>query len=233
MQQDLFCPFELESSWKHALADELQKPYIAQLAAFVEKERRLSPKPIYPPAELVFNALLHTPLDKVRVVIIGQDPYHGPGQAHGLAFSVQKGVPLPQSLQNIFKEMKEDVGIPTPNHGCLTSWADQGILLLNATLTVREGEPLSHHGKGWETFTDAIVNLLIAQEKPLVFVLWGNSAQQKCRQLNAPGVKHVVLTAPHPSPLSAYKGFLGSKPFSSINAILEKWGEQPINWEIK
>lgn len=225
-----FCPFELEPSWKKVLEQELALPYIPQLAAFVSRERSLG-IPVYPPPELVFNALLTTPFEKVKVVIMGQDPYHGPGQAHGLCFSVPKGVPPPPSLQNVFKEINTDLGTPIPNHGCLLSWAEQGILLLNATLTVRQGEPMSHHGKGWERFTDAVVASLCSRKDPVIFVLWGKSAQEKCRHLqSSQNSHHATLTAAHPSPLSARQGFFGCRHFSKINSLLLKFGKEPIQW---
>ncbi len=226
----------LETSWQEALKEEMEKPYFAQLLAFVEQER--AHHAVYPPEKLVFNALEMTPFDKVKVVIVGQDPYHGPGQAHGLSFSVPKGTPFPPSLQNIFKELQSDLNIPTPPHGCLESWAKQGVLLLNATLTVRESNPASHHKRGWEQFTDAIVHLLSQKQEPIVFVLWGKFAETKCRFL-LDGVpcgtkyfKHLVLTAPHPSPLSCYKGFFGSRPFSKINDFLISKNINPISWEL-
>lgn len=224
------CPFELEPTWKEALRDELEKPYIAHLAAFLEKEWA-SEMAIFPPKQLIFNSLWQTPFHEVKVLIMGQDPYHAPGQAHGLSFSVPVGVPLPPSLQNIYKELLADLGIPMAPHGCLLNWARQGVLLLNATLTVRQGEPMSHHGRGWEQFTDAIVERLSEREDPLVFVLWGKSAQEKCRRL--PGLKrHHVLTTTHPSPLSAHQGFLGCRHFSKVNNFLVKNGKQQINWKV-
>lgn len=228
-----YFPFLLEPSWQKVLQDELTKPYIAQLASFVEQERR-SGKAIYPPKELVFNAFYRTPYDKVKVVIVGQDPYHGPGQAHGLSFSVPKGVQNPPSLQNIYKELITDVGIQIPQHGCLLSWADQGVMLLNATLTVRESTPMSHHGKGWEQFTDAAIRKLAEREDPVIFVLWGKTAQEKCRFLkqNSQASNHHILTAPHPSPLSAHQGFFGCRHFSQINNLLAQQGKAPIEWNI-
>lgn len=226
--------FELEPSWEKVLSSRLHDPYIAILAAFVEKERALG-STVYPPRELVFNAFSKTPYDNVKVVIMGQDPYHGPGQAHGLSFSVPQGIALPPSLQNIFKELATDVGTQMPSHGCLSSWSEQGILLLNATLTVRQGEPMSHHGRGWEQFTDAVIATLCERKEPVIFVLWGKSAQEKGRNIptwTPDGVKHVVLTAPHPSPFSAHSGFFGCKHFSKINEILVKQGKAPINWQI-
>lgn len=228
-----FCPFELEPSWKLALHDELTKPYMAQLAAFLQRER-LGKVPIYPPEELVFNAFFQTPFNAVKVLIMGQDPYHGPGQAHGLSFSVPHGIAQPPSLQNIFKEIQSDLGIEPASHGCLTHWAKQGVMLLNATLTVRDNEALSHHNRGWERFTDAVVNALCKRDEPVIFVLWGKFAQEKCRfVLEGSNVsKHSVLTAAHPSPFSARNGFFGCRHFSKINALLEGRGAVPIDWTL-
>lgn len=223
-----FIPFEIEPSWRQVLEPELKKPYMSRLAAFLAKESA-GHIPVYPPKELIFNAFYKTPYAKVKVVIVGQDPYHGHGQAHGLSFSVPKGTPLPPSLQNIFKEIKSDLGIDTPSHGCLNHWAEQGVMLLNATLTVRQGEPMSHHSQGWEYFTDAVIAALGRREKPAIFVLWGKSAQEKCHHLKA---HHVKLIAPHPSPFSARNGFFGCRHFSKINEILREWGETPIDWKI-
>lgn len=233
MKEEAFQCFEIEPSWQKALEKELSQPYIFSLAAFVERERALG-QTIYPPKELVFNAFLKTPYQKVNVVIVGQDPYHGPSQAHGLSFSVPKGVASPPSLQNIFKELASDLGISTPSHGCLLSWAEQGVLLINATLTVRQGEPNSHSGKGWEGFTDAVIAKLCERPDPIVFVLWGKFAQEKCHKINAmmQNSRHLVLTAPHPSPFSAYQGFFGCKHFSKINEFLKKQGKKEIDWSI-
>lgn len=228
-----FIPFVLPYLWQTVLQEELNQPYLIDLAAFVEKEYATASTPVYPPKDLIFNALLQTPFDQVKVVLMGQDPYHGSGQAHGLSFSVPIGVRPPPSLQNIFQELINDVQLLKPTTGCLLPWAQQGVLLLNATLTVRKGDPLSHHGKGWERFTDAIVKKLAEREKPLIFVLWGKSAQDKCRFL--PGAEkspHVILTAAHPSPYSAHNGFFGCKHFSKINDLLLKQGQTPINWQI-
>lgn len=224
-----FVPFLLEPSWQRVLQEELQKPYVLQLAAFLKMERE-SGAPIYPPEELVFNALTQTPFDQVRVVIVGQDPYHGPGQAHGLSFSVPAGVSPPPSLQNIFKELQQDLGIPIPSHGCLLKWAQQGVLLLNATLTVRNAEPLSHHKKGWEQFTDAIIREVARKKEPIIFVLWGKNALEKCTHVlkHAHNTTHTILTAAHPSPFSAHSGFFGCRHFSKINELLDK----PIDWSI-
>ena len=226
-------PFELEDSWQTVLKNEWQKPYIKDLMVFVEKQRALG-KAVFPPKELVFNAFSHVPFSKVKVVIIGQDPYHGAGQAHGLSFSVPEGVKLPPSLKNIFKELGNDLKISPPEHGCLLSWAKQGVLLLNATLTVEEGKPLSHHKKGWEAFTDAVILKLFERRDPTVFMLWGNNAQSKCHRI--PGFSdnkhHLVLTTSHPSPLSAYQGFLGCSHFSKTNEFLVSQNKPPINWAI-
>lgn len=225
-------PFELEPTWKAILSDELQKPYIRLLALFLAKERS-GTIPIFPPEALMFNALWKTPFHAVRVVILGQDPYHGSGQAHGLSFSVPAGVPPPPSLMNIFKELQSDLGIAPTKDGCLNSWAEQGVLLLNATLTVKQGSPLSHHGNGWEQFTDAIIEKLALREDPLAFILWGKSAQDKCKEaLKHARAHHLILKSPHPSPLSAYQGFFGSRPFSKINAFLTAQGKQPIDWRL-
>lgn len=234
--KNTFTPFILEQAWHKVLKEELEKPYMAELAAFVEREYTKAPDAVYPPKDLIFNSLYQTPFDKVKVVIVGQDPYHGPGQAHGLSFSVPKGVPLPPSLQNIFKELKTDLGVPTPSHGCLLSWAKQGVLLLNATLTVQKGEPLSHHGKGWELFTDAIIQKLIERKDPVIFVLWGKSAQDKCkfvREHSAAGGHHFMLIAAHPSPFSANNGFYGCRHFSKINEHLTTLGKEPIQWNLE
>lgn len=233
MEKRPFILFELPPSWQSALKDELAEPYLTSLAAFVAKERT-GQHPIYPPQELVFNAFWQTPFDKVKVLIMGQDPYHGPGQAHGLSFSVPIGVPPPPSLQNIFKELTADVGFSPVNHGCLIKWAKQGVMLLNATLTVRQGEPLSHHKKGWEQFTDTVIEKLCLREDPVVFMLWGKSAQEKCKKIKDLGIssRHILLTAPHPSPLSAHQGFFGCKHFSQCNSLLIKQGKEPIDWSL-
>lgn len=219
----------LEPSWQRVLADEFQKPYMAALQEFVKQERA-SGIPVYPPPKFVFNAFWQTPYDAVKVVIVGQDPYHGPNQAHGLSFSVLPGIPQPPSLQNIFKELKNDLEVPIPSHGCLNAWAEQGVMLLNAALTVRQGEPMSHHGKGWEQFTDAVIRKIAERKDPIIFVLWGKSAQEKVAHLSIHS--HVFLLAPHPSPFSVHRGFFGCKHFSKINALLTEWGKSPIKWEI-
>lgn len=223
---------ELGPSWQKALEIELQKPYLAQLSAFVANER--VNQSVFPPKHLVFNAFHTTPYEKVKVVIVGQDPYHGPGQAHGLSFSVPLSVPPPPSLQNIFKEINSDLGLSIPASGCLLPWAEQGVMLLNATLTVRQGEPMSHHGRGWEQFTDAVISALCQREDPVIFVLWGKSAQEKCRNVKEiRNSKHVILTAAHPSPFSARQGFFGCRHFSKINEILIQQNKEPINWGLK
>ena len=228
-----FIPFHLEPSWNKVLLSELQKPYVTQLAAFVARERKAG-KEVYPPEDLVFNALWQTPYDKVKVVIVGQDPYHGPGQAHGLSFSVPKGVTPPPSLKNIFKELADDVGVPVPSHGSLLKWAQQGVLLLNATLTVERSSPLSHHKRGWEEFTDAIIRALAQRNEPVIFVLWGKNALEKCT--NVPELvqnkKHFLLTAAHPSPYSAHSGFFGCRHFSKVNEMLKSWGKESIDWSL-
>lgn len=224
--------FELGLSWQRVLNEELQKTYFTALHAFVEKER-FSGANVYPPKELVFNAFRMTPYEDVKVVIMGQDPYHGPGQAHGLCFSVPKGVPNPPSLQNIMKELAADVQIPSPEHGCLLHWAQQGVLLLNATLTVRQGEPMSHHGKGWERFTDAVIASLMKKDDPLVFILWGKSAQEKCHPIISHKLNHHILKAPHPSPFSAHQGFMGCRHFSKTNEILLQLNKKVIDWTMK
>ncbi len=224
---------KFDPSWKQQLMDEMQQPYFLELRKFIAKEKE-EQKIIYPPESLIFNAFVQTPFDKVKVVIMGQDPYHGPGQAHGLSFSVPEGIPLPPSLKNIYLELQQDLGILPSKEGCLSSWATQGVMLLNATLTVRAGEPKSHYGRGWERFTDAVISKLVNREDPLVFVLWGKSAQEKLQHAFKDQSKaHAVLTAPHPSPFSAHSGFFGCRHFSKINAFLEKWGKTPIDWGIR
>ncbi|HES75536.1 MAG TPA: uracil-DNA glycosylase [bacterium] len=218
---------KLEPSWKAALAEEFEQPYMLELRAFLAAELKAG-KRIHPNPDEWFNAFNHTPLDKVRVVILGQDPYPTPGHAHGLCFSLQPEVrPLAKSLQNIFKELEDDLGIRNVC-GSLIPWADQGVLLLNAVLTVESGRSNSHQGKGWERFTDRAVQILNAQPRPLVFVLWGRPAQQKGAHIDR--ARHRVLEAPHPSPLSAHRGFFGSKPFSQINTFLEQQHQMPIDW---
>jgi uracil-DNA glycosylase len=213
---------KIEKSWHEKLKEELGKPYIQKLKDFLHGE-----KEFYPPAGDVFNAFLHTPFDQVKVVIVGQDPYHGEGQAHGLAFSVPDGVEIPPSLHNIFLELKSDLGVERPKTGNLTSWAKQGVLLLNATLTVRPHQPASHFDKGWERFTDSVIQKLSEKKEPLVFLLWGRFAQEKCKQVAG---HHLILSAPHPSPLSAHRGFFGCRHFSKANGFLVQNGQIPIQW---
>ena len=220
---------QVTNDWAPILQEEYAKPYYKQLYEFIHRE--YAERVIYPPAEDIFNALHLTPLSRVKVVIIGQDPYHEPGQAHGLCFSVQKGVDIPPSLQNIYKELHDDVGFEIPDHGCLTPWAEQGVLLLNAVLTVRAHAAASHQNKGWEQFTDAIIRAVNKVDRPVVFILWGRPAQQKKALLNNP--KHLIIESPHPSPLSASRGFFGSRPFSRTNAFLVANGLSPIDWQIE
>lgn len=220
---------QLDASWQTVIGEEFNKPYMQNLRAFLKQEKA-NGKIIFPPSPLIFNAFNHTPFEKVRVVIIGQDPYHGIGQAHGLSFSVPEGVDLPPSLMNIFKEIEADLGIRMQKKGDLTSWANQGVLLLNATLTVQQANAGSHQNKGWEQFTDAAIKALNEQREGLVFVLWGSYAQKKGEIIDAK--KHLVLKSPHPSPLSAHRGFFGNHQFSKINAYLVKKGEMPIDWKI-
>ncbi|MEN9654013.1 MAG: uracil-DNA glycosylase [Chlamydiota bacterium] len=223
----------MDASWLERLAPEFEKPYMARLQEFLGQEQA-SDAVVYPPFGQIFEALCLTPFDEVKVVIMGQDPYHGPGQAHGLAFSVPPGVPIPPSLQNIFKELKSDLGVVPPNHGCLEGWAKQGVLLLNATLTVREGQPKSHYGQGWEVFTDAVVRLLCQKQDPIVFLLWGKSALEKFQHIHDPAqpARHLVLTAPHPSPLSAYNGFFGCRHFSKTNEFLQRQSKKIVKWSL-
>jgi uracil-DNA glycosylase len=217
----------IEQSWKEVLADEFNKEYFARLTQFVKEEYR-SGTPIYPPARLIFNAFDHCPFDKVKVVILGQDPYHGEGQAHGLCFSVNKGIPFPPSLLNIFKEIESDLGTPIPQDGDLTRWSDQGVLLLNATLTVRASQAGSHQKRGWEEFTDAAIRELASRRSGIVFILWGSYAQKKGAFIDRN--RHLVLSSPHPSPLSAYQGFFGNHHFSTANRYLKEQGLSEINW---
>lgn len=219
----------LEESWKRHLKEEFSKPYMAQLKKFLKAELDKG-KVIFPRGSEFFAALESTPFDKVKVVILGQDPYHGPGQAHGLSFSVKPGVPPPPSLVNIFKELQSDLGIQPPTHGYLKKWADQGVLLLNATLSVERGKAASHQGKGWEQFTDEIINRLNKEREHLVFMLWGSFAQKKGAHLDPK--KHLILKAPHPSPLSAHRGFFGSRHFSKANEYLKSHGIEPIDWSL-
>jgi uracil-DNA glycosylase len=220
-------PEQLPADWRKVLAGEFDKPYFKDLCAFVEKER--AEHTVYPPAEDVFNAFKATPYDKVKVLLLGQDPYHGPGQAHGMCFSVRPGVRPPPSLVNMFRELHDDLGCKVPNHGNLEAWARHGVLLLNAVLTVQAGQPNSHKNQGWEQFTDAVIKALDARPKPVVFALWGAYAQKKAKLIR--GEQHRIVKAAHPSPLSAAK-FFGSKPYSAINEALEEVGEEPVDWQI-
>lgn len=220
------------STWASLLKDELQKPYFRELNRFLAAEKAAN-FAIYPPENLIYEALKKTPYENVKVVIVGQDPYHGHGQAHGLSFSVPKGVPLPPSLQNIFKELANDINMPTPKNGNLTKWAEQGVLLLNATLTVREKSPLSHSNRGWEHFTDVIIEKLLLKNTPIVFLLWGKYAQNKCKTYaHLKKEFHEFLIATHPSPFSAHQGFFGCRHFSKTNAFLIQHGLQPIDWSL-
>lgn len=219
----------LEASWKDRIGDYLDRPEMLALSAFLREEKAAG-KVIYPPGPEIFNAFAHTPFDRVRVVILGQDPYHGPGQAHGLSFSVRPGVCVPPSLQNMFKEIEASLGIPRPDHGCLTPWADRGVLLLNAVLTVEAGQAASHQGKGWEGFTDAAIDALNREREGLVFLLWGSHAQKKGQLID--GRRHKILRSVHPSPLSAHRGFLGCGHFAQANVYLESRGETPIDWSL-
>jgi uracil-DNA glycosylase len=220
---------KLEPQWKAALRDEFEAPYMRQLGDFLRSEKAAN-KVIYPPGPMIFNALNSTPLNQVKVVILGQDPYHGPGQAHGLCFSVQPGVPAPPSLQNIFKELKRDLNLPIPNHGYLQHWAEQGVLLLNTSLTVEQAKAGSHANAGWQRFTDRVIEVVSEQRNHLVFLLWGAHAQSKEKLIDTQ--KHLVLRSPHPSPLSAHRGFIGNGHFSRTNKFLEQSGLQPIDWAL-
>lgn len=217
-----------ENDWQGYLAEEMQRPYYKELRQFLIQEYRT--QKIYPDMYAIFNALHYTSLADTKVVILGQDPYHGPGQAHGLSFSVQPGIAPPPSLINIFKELQTDLGCTVPNNGCLKPWADQGVLLLNTVLTVREHAANSHHGRGWEIFTDKIIALLNEREKPLAFILWGSPARSKKKMITNP--QHFIVESPHPSPLSASRGFFGSRPFSRVNTFLEQNGQTPIDWQL-
>lgn len=220
---------KIEPGWKELLKEEFNKPYFQQIAKHLKTEKTQG-KIIYPPGSQIFNAFDTTPFDKVKVVILGQDPYHGPRQAHGLCFSVQDGVPPPPSLVNIFKELQEDVGIRIPNHGNLTAWAKQGVFLLNASLTVRAAEPMSHAKIGWATFTDTVIKKISEEKEHAVFMLWGKFAQDK--RVLVDSAKHLVLRAAHPSPLSAHNGFFGCKHFSKANQYLMSKGIDPIDWQL-
>lgn len=218
---------KIGNSWDKVIGNEFEKEYYLKLREFLQKE--YSASAVYPDKYRIFEALKTTSFDAVKVVILGQDPYHGPGQAHGLAFSVQEGVSKPPSLVNIFKELKEDVGSPIPNHGNLTTWAKQGVLLLNTVLTVREGEANSHKGKGWETFTDRVITALSDREDPVVFIFWGAPAAKKESLI---AEHHYIIKSAHPSPLSATRGFFGSRPFSRTNHILRSLGKKPVDWTL-
>jgi len=219
----------IQNDWLEPLKPEFSKPYYAELFKFVKNE--YATRQIFPPADDIFNAFHLTPLHEVKVVILGQDPYHNDGQAHGLCFSVKPDVAIPPSLVNIYQELHDDLGCYIPNNGYLTKWAKQGVLMLNTVLTVRAHQANSHRGMGWEQFTDAAIRILNEQDRPLVFILWGSPAQKKAQMLNNP--KHLILKAPHPSPLSAYRGFFGSRPFSQTNEFLVKNGLEPIDWQIE
>lgn len=218
----------IHNSWQEVLADEFEKDYYQQLRIFLKNE--YATQKIHPDMYHVYEALELTPYEEVKVVILGQDPYHGVNQAHGLSFSVQPGVKTPPSLVNIYKELKNDLGIEPVSHGNLVTWAKQGVLLLNTVLTVREGQAYSHRGKGWEQLTDAIIEKLNERDKPIVFILWGKPAQEKMKMIDKS--RHIIITAPHPSPLSAHRGFFGSKPFSKTNDALLALGETPIDWQL-
>ncbi|NLN57134.1 MAG: uracil-DNA glycosylase [Gammaproteobacteria bacterium] len=221
---------QLDDSWKYCLAEFLLSPQMDALREFLLQEKQQN-KVIYPPSSLIFNALNTTPLNQVKVVIIGQDPYHGPNQAHGLSFSVQRGVALPPSLRNIFHELHTDLGIPVPRHGDLTHWAEQGVLLLNSVLTVQAGQPTSHQKQGWEDFTDHVIDVLNQQREHIVFILWGAYAQRKGQRIDPN--KHLILKAAHPSPLAANRGgFFGCKVFSKSNNYLKQNGIEPIDWQL-
>lgn len=218
----------IHNEWQEVLKDEFEAPYYEKLRQFLKKEYQ--EQVIFPEMNHIWEAFEWTPYDKVKVVILGQDPYHGPNQAHGLSFSVQPTIKTPPSLVNIYKELQSDLGIPPVNHGYLKSWADQGVLLLNTVLTVRNGQANSHRGQGWEILTDAVIKKLNERATPIVFILWGKPSISKLKLIDT--TRHAVITAPHPSPLSAYRGFFGSKPFSKTNEALIKFGETPINWQL-
>ncbi|MDD0854713.1 uracil-DNA glycosylase [Halobacteriovorax sp. GB3] len=220
----------LDPSWKEILKTQIQSSYFKELQRFLDNEKK-EDKVIYPPEECIFEAFAHTPFDKVKVVIIGQDPYHGEGQAHGLSFSVKHGVKTPPSLVNIYKELKNDLDIDIPTHGNLTDWAKQGVLLLNNVLTVEHSKAGSHQKRGWETFTSEIIDQLNDKKENLVFILWGSPAQKKAKSVNED--KHFIIKSPHPSPLAAYRGFFGSKPFSKANEYLKKKNIKEIDWKIR
>ncbi|WP_054028003.1 uracil-DNA glycosylase [Bacillus sp. FJAT-28004] len=218
----------LVNDWSQKLQNELEAPYMQELVAILTEKYKTTT--VYPEEKNIYNALHHTSYEQTKVVILGQDPYHGPNQAHGLSFSVQPGLKVPPSLKNIYKELESDVGADVPDHGSLLSWAKQGVLLLNTVLTVEDGNPNSHQGMGWERFTDSIIAALNDREKPVVFILWGKNAESKAKHINAD--KHHLIISPHPSPFAARKGFFGSKPFSRANTFLELIGSEPIDWTI-
>lgn len=218
----------LQNDWAELLKDEFEQPYYQELRRFLIQEYRT--RTVYPDMYDIFNALHYTSYADTKVCILGQDPYHGPGQAHGLSFSVKPGVPPPPSLQNIFKELHDDLGCPVPDHGCLEPWARQGVLLLNTVLTVRAGEPMSHRGQGWERFTDRVIAELSRRERPVVFILWGRPAREKKAMIDTQ--RHFIIESAHPSPLSAHYGFFGSRPFSRANACLQQAGMEPIDWAL-
>jgi uracil-DNA glycosylase len=220
---------QIEQSWKRLLHQEFTKPYFLQIASFLRIEKQTG-KIIYPPGQLIFNAFNFTPFDKAKIVLLGQDPYHGPGQAHGLSFSVSVGIAQPPSLINIFKELQDDIGVPIPKSGNLTHWAQQGVLLLNASLTVRANEPMSHSKIGWAEFTDAVIKKISEQKNSVVFLLWGKFAQEK--QVLIDNDKHLILRASHPSPFSAERGFFGCRHFSKANDYLMRNGSDPIDWKL-
>ncbi|RSK57551.1 uracil-DNA glycosylase [Bacillus canaveralius] len=218
----------LDNDWAELLEPEFNSPYYIKLSEFLKKEYQQ--KTVHPDQHDVFNALRFTPYQNVKVVLLGQDPYHGPNQAHGLSFSVKPGVAIPPSLKNMYKELHDDLSCPIANNGYLRKWADQGVLLLNAVLTVRDGEANSHRGKGWELFTDRIITLLSEREEPVIFLLWGRPAQEKQKLIDTD--RHYIILSSHPSPLSARRGFFGSRPFSKVNQILRQMGEKEIDWKI-
>lgn len=220
---------KLDANWLNIMGDEFEKPYMDKLRQFLVEEKE-SGKTLFPPGSQIFYAMDRTPFDKVKVVILGQDPYHGDGQAHGLCFSVQPAVAPPPSLINIYKEMGTDLGLTPPPHGCLSSWADQGVLMLNSVLTVEAHKAGSHQGRGWEKFTDRVIRELESRRENLVFILWGGYARKKGNFINRE--RHLVIEGPHPSPLSSYRGFFGSRPFSRTNSYLEEKEQSPINWEL-
>ena len=220
---------QLHAEWLALLNDEFQQPYMRELREFLLQRKRAGIQ-VYPPGSQIFNALDSTPPDQIKVVILGQDPYHGPGQAHGLCFSVQPGVAIPPSLKNIYQELRDDIGFEIPRHGYLQTWAEQGVLLLNAALTVERGNAGAHQGKGWERFTDRVVEIVNNGERPVAFMLWGSHAQRKGQGINSQ--RHLVLKAPHPSPLSAHRGFFGCKHFSEANYWLQQQGLQPVDWSL-